>query len=114
MDQIQVNDRTLTTDNLGYLLDPSEWSPAVALEIAAREEIEMEADHWAVVSLVRELFERNQSVPEARYVLKVMKTMLGPDKATRKFLHSLFPYGYGPQVCKIAGTRMPRKVMLDV
>ena len=114
MDRLQVNERTLDTDNLGYLLDPGEWSPAVALAIAAKEEIELGADHWAVISLVRELFERNQSVPEARYVLKALKTMLGPEKATRKFLHSLFPYGYGPQVCKIAGTRMPRKVMLDV
>ncbi len=38
----------------------------------------------------------------------------GKEKATRKFLYELSPYGYGQQACKIAGMRKPRKLMLDV
>ena len=30
------------------------------------------------------------------------------------YLHRLFPHGDGPELCKIAGMTMPRKVMLDV
>jgi len=43
-----------------------------------------------------------------------MRAVLGEDRASRRYLHRLFPYGYGCQVCKIAGMTMPRKVMLDV
>ncbi|MGD8843492.1 MAG: TusE/DsrC/DsvC family sulfur relay protein [Gammaproteobacteria bacterium] len=53
-------------------------------------------------------------MPEARHLLKAMRDRLGAQKASRRYVHSLFPYGYGPQLCKIAGMTMPRKVMLDV
>jgi tRNA 2-thiouridine synthesizing protein E len=53
-------------------------------------------------------------LPEARHLLKAMRDRLGAQKASRRYVHSLFPYGYGPQLCKIAGMTMPRKVMLDV
>jgi len=66
------------------------------------------------VQYVRDNFEQRQSVPEARHVLKYLQEQLGRDKATRKYLYSLFPYGYGQQACKIAGMRKPRKLMLDV
>jgi tRNA 2-thiouridine synthesizing protein E len=36
------------------------------------------------------------------------------EKATRKYVYQLFPYGYGQQACKIAGMRKPLKLMLDV
>ena len=51
-------------------------------------------------------------------LVNVMRWMLKenwqPEKATRKFLYTLFPYGYGQQACKIAGMRKPLKLMLDV
>lgn len=53
-------------------------------------------------------------MPEARHALKAMQTAPGGDKATRKCLYQLFPYGYGQQACKIAGMRKPLKLMLDV
>ncbi len=42
------------------------------------------------------------------------RDQLGEAKATRRYLHKLFPYGHGPERCKIAAMTMPRKVMLDV
>jgi sulfur relay (sulfurtransferase) DsrC/TusE family protein len=53
-------------------------------------------------------------VPEARHALKDLRLKPGEEKATRKFLYSLFPYGYGQQACKIAGMRKPLKLMLDI
>ena len=106
--------RTLATDNEGFLLDPSDWSEALAEEIASREEVPLSADRWTVVRFVREYFEFRQSVPEARYALKAMREQLGAEKATRKYLYQLFPYGYGQQACKIAGMRKPLKLMLDM
>lgn len=111
---IKVNGRRLMTDPLGYLLDPSDWDEEVALALAAREDIELAADHWHMIHFVREWYGERQAVPEARWLLRAMKNRLGEAKGTRRYLHKLFPHGYGPDLCKIAGMTMPRKVMLDV
>lgn len=114
MTNLEVNGKILETDEEGFLLDPHEWNMDVAREIAEREKLELNDARLAVVNFVREHFEERQTVPEARTVLKVIGEKLGKEKATRKFLHQLFPYGYGQQACKIAGMRKPRKLMLDV
>jgi len=111
---LEVNGRQLETDEEGFLLDPSEWNTEVAQTIAQQEQLELTEPRWEIVQFVRDYFEQYHSVPEARVLLKELAERYGKDKATRKYLYALFPYGYGQQACKIAGMRMPRKLMLDV
>jgi tRNA 2-thiouridine synthesizing protein E len=111
---IEWNGRTIETDLLGYLLDPSDWERELAVDLAANEGIELNEDHWCMIDFVRDWYEQRHAVPEARWLLKAMRERLGPEKGTRKYLHRLFPHGYGPELCKIAGMTMPRKLMLDV
>lgn len=111
---LEAGGRVVATDHLGYLLDPAEWDPEVAEVIAAREGVTLSDEHLAVVAMVRDHYELRQTVTEARTLLKGMRAALGEARATRRYLHVLFPYGYGSQVCKIAGMTMPREVMLDV
>ncbi len=101
-------------DNEGYLVNTDDWTIDVAKELARLESISMSDDHWTVIDYIRDYYEFNQAVPELRKVLKFMKESLGEEKATRKYMYSLFPYGYGQQACKIAGMRKPLKLMLDV
>ena len=74
----------------------------------------MTPERREIVMYVRDYYEQNFSVPEARTVLKHMKSVWGQERATRRYLYQLFPYGYGQQACLIAGMRKPRKLMLDV
>ena len=74
----------------------------------------MSDEHWEVVNYIRHQFETNCSVPELRFFLKYLRNNYGHEKATRRYVYDLFPYGYGQQACKIAGMRKPRKLMLDV
>jgi tRNA 2-thiouridine synthesizing protein E len=109
------NDQALpATDNEGYLLDPAQWSEQVALAIAAREDIVMTDAHWEIVCFVRDYYETYQSVPENRTLLKMLRERHGREIATRKYIHTLFPYGFGQQACKIAGMRKPLKLLLDL
>lgn len=101
-------------DNEGFLLNPTDWNEDVALGLAATIDIEMNPERWEIIYMVREYYASHQSVPETRRILKSLKEKHGPDKATRKYLYSLFPYGYGQQACKIAGMRKPLKIMLDL
>ena len=111
---IEVEGKTLETDEEGFLLDPGQWNETVAAHIAVGEKLELTAARWEIVRYVREHFETRGTVPEARTLLKMLNERHGKEIATRKHLYQLFPYGYGQQACKIAGMRMPRKLMLDV
>ena len=111
---LQVNERMVAVDDEGYLLDPEDWNRDVALALAQSVEIDLDDQHWEVVHFVRDFYEKNQTVPEARHALKYLAQKFGKDVVNRKFLYRLFPYGYGQQACKIAGMRKPLKLMLDV
>lgn len=98
----------------GYLTDPDDWSKEVALKQAELANVEMTDDHWFLVNYIRERYEYSSYVPEARHALKSMKEHRGKERATRKYLYKLFPYGYAVQACRIAGTRVPLKIMLNL
>ena len=102
------------TDNEGYLLDPADWNEDIALAIAKAENIHMTEPHWEIVHFVRDYFEFHQCVPENRTLLKTLRERHGKDIATRKYIHTLYPYGFGQQACKIAGMRKPLKLLLDL
>jgi len=111
---LQVNGQTIKLDREGFLLEPSDWNVDVARAIAEKENIEMTDAVWEVVSFVREYYEERQSVPEHRVLLKELRNRHGKEKATRKYVYNMFPYGYGQQACKIAGMRVPLKLLLDL
>lgn len=111
---LQCNNKNIAIDNEGFLLDPQDWDEQVALTLAKTLDLELNEQRWEIVKLVRAHFEERQSVPEARIILKLLRERHGKEIATRKYLYSLFPYGYGQQACKIAGMRKPLKIMLDV
>ena len=104
----------LATDEEGFLMDPEQWNADIAKQIAESIFIDMNSEHWLIIDYIRHYFEEHQIVPETRTLLKFMKQAMGSEKGTRRYIHTLFPYGYGQQACKIAGMRKPRKLMLDV
>lgn len=111
---LEVKEQIIQIDHEGYLLEPSEWNKDVAQAIADKEGIELNEDVWEVVTFVREHFEVNQCIPEARRLLQALRKKHGKEKATRKYIYNMFPYGYGQQACKIAGMRVPLKLLLDL
>lgn len=105
---LQLGDRTVPTDDEGYLLDPSDWDETIAEELAAREQVALSPAHWAVVRFMRGYYETHQIAPDARHVVKYLAGYLGASGTGRNDLFVLFPYGYVKQACKIAGMRKPR------
>ncbi|MDX1335518.1 MAG: TusE/DsrC/DsvC family sulfur relay protein [Gammaproteobacteria bacterium] len=101
-------------DEEGFLLDTDDWYPDLIDDLAREAGLEMTQEHLQIVHYIRNFYEKNQSVPEARTLLRHLKSEWGEEKATRRYVYQLFPWGYGQQACKIAGMRKPRKLMLDV
>ena len=104
----------VSRDNEGYLLDPEDWTAELMTETAAEMHTELTDEHLLVIHFIRRHFAETQTVPQARVVLKFLSAAADENRATRKYLYQLFPYGYGQQACKIAGMRKPLKLMLDV
>ena len=101
-------------DNEGYLLDPADWSPALAALLAAEDDLALTPAHWQVIDFICAWHGENESVPEARRVIEHLARADGDKRAAKQALYELFPHGYGQQACRIAGMRKPLKLMLDV
>ncbi len=97
-----------TTDDEGYLVDPADWSEAVAETLARAEGVALTDQHWRVLQFMRAFHESRQVAPDARFVIRYLAEEEGLGAAARQRLFELFPYGYVKQACKIAGMRRPR------
>jgi len=86
----------------GFLLDPSQWNEAMAVELAKREGIEeMNDQQWKVVRFMRAEYEAKGTGPTVRVLGKT-------SGVTIKELYLLFPKGPAKLAAKIAGIPKPR------
>ncbi|HKK05044.1 MAG: TusE/DsrC/DsvC family sulfur relay protein [Gammaproteobacteria bacterium] len=92
-------------DEEGFLIEPEDWSEAVAEELAAECGLTLTPDHWDVIRFMRDHYDEHRVAVDARFVIKYLSETKG---AGRNYLFELFPYGYVQQTCKIAGMRRPR------
>jgi TusE/DsrC/DsvC family sulfur relay protein len=95
-------------DAEGFLVDPAQWSPAVAEELARGEGITLGEEHWVVIRFMRQFHDEHQVAADARFAIKALQEHLAPGSDARRRMFELFPYGYVKQACKIAGMRRPR------
>jgi tRNA 2-thiouridine synthesizing protein E len=104
---IEVNGKSLETDEEGYLSNLAEWEPAVAEIMAKEDNLALTSDHWEIINFLREYYEEYQIAPAVRVLTKAVGKKLGPEKGNSKYLYELFPYGPGKQACKYAGLPKP-------
>ena len=94
-------------DRDGYLIDRSDWSETVAIELAAAEGIELSAAHWELIVLVRDFYSQFEVSPAMRPLIKRVRERLGAEKASSIYLLRLFPGSPAKLIAKIAGLPRP-------
>jgi tRNA 2-thiouridine synthesizing protein E len=99
---------SLPLDEKGYLLDWRAWTPEVAQIMAAADGVELGDDHWQVLAMFREYFEKYEIEPPMRALVRLVRERLGGDRGNSRYLYRLFPDGPGTQACRYAG--LPRPV----
>lgn len=100
---------TARRDNEGYIIDPEDWSEALARQLAAEEGLKLNDDYWTILCFMREYWHQHKVAPDVRHVLKYLAEQQGIQKKDAKqHLFKLFPYGYVKQACKVAGMQRPR------
>jgi tRNA 2-thiouridine synthesizing protein E len=94
-------------DREGFLRDLQDWTPAVAEQIAGGENIRLTPAHWEILELLRSYYQRFDSSPAMRPLVKWVAQQLGPDKGKSIYLLSLFPGSPAKLGSKIAGLPKP-------
>lgn len=94
--------RTIDCDAEGFLVDPAQWTEAIATELAQREGIDPLTDrHWQVIRFMRQQFEATGSGPNVRMLAKTSGIPI-------KELYQLFPKGPAKTAARLAGIPKPR------
>ena len=106
---ITFNDKTIETDNQGYLLRHQEWDEALAVVMTELDNFVLTPAHWEVIRFVREFYLTYNTSPAIRALTKAMKAEFGEEKASSRYLYRLFPEGPAKQATKYAGLPKPAR-----
>ena len=88
-------------DAEGFMVDKSQWTPEIAVEIALQEGIETLTEaHWKIIDFCRKTGEQTGNSPTLRNITD------GTGISTKE-LFALFPKGPAKKVAKIAGLGKP-------
>ncbi|MEH6582169.1 MAG: TusE/DsrC/DsvC family sulfur relay protein [Halioglobus sp.] len=94
-------------DKEGFLRRLSDWSPAVAEQLALAERVTLADEHWEIISLLRAYYQEFDSSPAMRPLVKYCAIKLGAEKGKSIYLMSLFPGSPAKIGSKIAGLPKP-------
>lgn len=107
MNTIDVQGRTIPTDEEGYLSNLEDWSPEVAEVLAQADDCQLSSSHWEVINFLREYYQEYEIAPAVRILTKAIGKKLGKEKGNSKYLYELYPQGPAKQACKYAGLPKP-------
>lgn len=94
-------------DSEGFLRELEQWTPDVARQIAAAEQLELSDAHWELIDLLRQYYREFDSSPAMRPLVKYCRIKLGTDKGRSIYLMTLFPGSPAKIGSKIAGLPKP-------
>ncbi len=99
------------TDTEGYLLNLLDWSPEVARQLAAQDNLVLTEAHWEIMHFVRDYYAQYQIAPAMRTLTRRIGETLGRDKASSRYLYRLFPDGPAKQASRYAGLPKPTRCL---
>ena len=116
---IQGGDRFIETDAEGYLINPDDWTEAVAEALAAQQSAEdqvaLTETHLGLIEYFRDFYAENQTNPTMHQLVMTLGKHHGEHFRDRKeyeaFLYQLFPKGPVLVLCKLAGLPKPTEAL---
>lgn len=104
---LPVLDQEVALDPEGFLVDMADWSPEVAEALAAEEGRILTAEHWEVIQVLRDFYERYEVAPAMRPLVKAVGLALGAEKGKSLHLMRLFPDSPAKVGARLAGLPKP-------
>ena len=103
---------SVALDRDGYLKDLSQWSEALARELADRADVTLTPDHWRVIRMVCAFHEETGVAPAMRPLVKLARLRLGDEFGSSIALLRLVPGHPAKLIARIGG--LPRPTNCDV
>lgn len=101
MAKLEIDGRVFDVDGDGFLNEPEIWDDEVARLIAKSDGIEeMNEKHWAVIKVIRRIYEEKGMAPMVRVLCKESGVKL-------REVYELFPLGPARGACRVAGLPKP-------
>jgi tRNA 2-thiouridine synthesizing protein E len=101
MPTIELNGKTYTVDEDGFLEDPTIWNEEVARDLATTEGVHtLTEDHWKLVNYLRNYYLEFGIAPMIRKLCKETGFRLN-------YVYEMFPSGPAKGACKVAGLPKP-------
>ena len=107
MNYIVVDGINIEVDKEGYLINRSDWSPAVCQYMAQSDHCTLSDTHWKIIYFLRQYYEDFEHSPAMRIFIKALRDVIGPEHANSQSLYDLFPYGPAKQATRYAGLPKP-------
>ncbi|CAM3933415.1 MULTISPECIES: TusE/DsrC/DsvC family sulfur relay protein [Pseudomonas] len=107
MSTLTVGERSIALDKDGYLVELGDWSEEVASALAAHEDLELTAEHWEVLTLLRDFYQEFELSPATRPLIKYTALKLGAEKGNSLHLNRLFKGTPAKLAAKLAGLPKP-------
>ncbi|OHZ02580.1 TusE/DsrC/DsvC family sulfur relay protein [Salinicola sp. MIT1003] len=102
-----VEGRPIALDPEGYLVSLDDWSESVAEALAADDGRELTPAHWEVIAVLRDFYQRFETAPAMRPLVKAVKQSLGEEKGSSIYLMQLFPESPAKVGARLAGLPKP-------
>ncbi len=99
--------KTLDLDKDGFLKDLTCWDKSVAAIIAQNNSITLSAEHFEIIDLLREFYQKHQVAPANRPFVKMVKNEFGAEKGNSIYLMTLFPESPAKIAAQISGLPKP-------
>lgn len=101
MSTVLLAGQEIELDAEGFLLNPDQWTPEIAAEIARENGIELNDKHWQVIDFCRRSNAEKGTPPTVRGITK------GTGLSTKE-MYQLFPKGPGILASKLSGLSKPK------
>lgn len=98
-------------DREGYLIDLTQWTPALAEQIAAEENIQLTPEHWQIIQDLRAFYQQYELVPSMRVWLKLIRQQLSETQASTLHISQLFSTQPLKVAARIAGLPKPKQCL---
>lgn len=104
---IEVGGRRIELDEDLCLKHLEDWSEQVAAFLAREEGIELTAEHWEVLHLVRRFYQEFDLAPANRALVRYVRQQLGEEKGNSFYLNTLFAGRPARIASRLAGLPKP-------
>lgn len=109
--RLEVGGRVVELNELGYLVNPDDWSEEVAEKLAELEGLKLYDECWGLIGYFREFYAENKRLPTMRELVMTLGKQHGEHfhdrEKYKEFIYKLFPYCPIGTIARLAGLPMP-------